>query len=187
MLHQLSVKMSKHIVRHASNLEASQTDTIRYAIETLLGEISKFFLLWFFYYKMNLSAPFIFSFSIFSCIRLVAGGFHFSNYYTCLFGSFIMYTTILYLHQFFTLQSYGIFLLITTSLIILYIFTPIIPLNRYDYNKNSIPLKRFMTAILTLLLYVFALYAGQIKLFTLSLIVFSLQLLIGGIRYERLL
>ncbi len=187
MLHQLSIKMSEHIVSHASNLESSQTDSIRYAIETLLGEFSKFMILWFLFYAMHLSDLFIISFLVFSSIRVVAGGFHFSSYLTCLIGSFIMYAIILYCHQFIPLTSYSSYLLIILALIPLYIYAPIIPLNRYDYNQNTIHVKRFMAAIMVFILFVLALNTNQVKIYTLSLVVFSLQLLLGGLKHEKLL
>lgn len=187
MLHQLSLKMSKHIVSHASILKEDQVDTIRYAIETLLGETSKLALLWFTFYLMHIDHLFLMAFMIFSCIRVVAGGFHFSTYLSCLIGSFIMYTAILLSNQFILLTSYSKILLIVLSVIILYVFTPVIPHNRYQYTKNSILNKRLQTVIMVLILFVFALYTNQMQLFTLSLFVFALQLFIGGIKNEKFL
>ncbi|WP_175438443.1 accessory gene regulator B family protein [Fusibacter sp. 3D3] len=179
--------MSKHIVSHASILKEDQVDTIRYAIETLLGELSKFVLLWSFFFSLHLDHLFLMAFMIFSCIRVVAGGFHFSTYLSCLIGSFVMYTVIIMSTQFILLTSYSKILLIVLSVIILYVFAPVIPLNRYEHNKGSILRKRLQTAVMVMILFVFALYTNQIQLFTLSLFVFALQLFIGGIKHEKLL
>ncbi len=187
MLHQLSLKMSRHIVSHASILKEDQVDTIRYAIETLLGEFSKLILLWITFRFIHLDHLFLMAFMIFSCIRVVAGGFHFSTYLSCLIGSFIMYTAILLTNHFILLTSYSRILLLTLSIIVLYFFTPVIPLNRYEYNKDSIHSKRLQTAFMVLILFAFALYTNQVQLFTLSLFIFALQLLIGGIKNEKFL
>ncbi|MBF4695870.1 accessory gene regulator B family protein [Fusibacter ferrireducens] len=187
MLHRLSLKMSKHIVSHASILKEDQIDTIRYAIETLLGELSKFVLLWLIFYLVRLDHLFLMAFIFFSCMRVVAGGFHFSTYLSCLFGSFIMYTTILLSAQFIPLISFSKILLLIPSMIILYLFTPVIPHNRYEYNKNAIHKKRSQTAIMVLILFAASLYTNQIQLYILSLFVFALQLLIGGLKNEKLL
>ncbi len=184
MLHEFSVRLSKHIVTQSSSLTEDQTDLIRYAIETMLGELSKLVILSLLFGIANSLGAFWISFLYFSILRLLAGGFHFKTYFSCLIGSAVMYGAIILGASF---SFIPLSLALITSIIILHRYTPVIPLNRRELIADTVRKKRVETAIAVSTLFAFSLYAGQLQLFTYTLFIFSLQLWLGGFRNETVL
>lgn len=174
------MRMSKHIVRHSTALTDEHTDQIRYAIESLLSEGSKFIMLWLAFSAIDRHHLFLVSFFIFSMLRILSGGFHFNGYWSCLLGSFVAYLSILLLVQ--HVEKLQIAFLII-ALLAIHRFTPVYPQNR---PVGSMPLRRFLTALAIAIMFIFFLSFSQLQIYITTVFVFSVQLSIGGIKNEKL-
>lgn len=123
-----------------TSFELSQIDSIKlkYSLELVMGEISKFFILFFLFWVLGKATDFIYSLLTLMIIRVFTGGLHFKHYSNCIiFSGFFFYISI-FLKNYFHLNPFSIIAMYILSLFIIIIFAPVFGKSRpnYSYKKK---------------------------------------------------
>lgn len=168
-LYSLSSKIAKYVTEEAE-LDHSQTDSIRYGMEIILGALIKGITLLSTAYFLEILPQVIIALICGSLLRLMSGGAHCTSYLRCLScGLFIYLFTgkaALYFEQFLTRDQLVIILLPCFFIMALcaYLWAPAeVPYRSIDFNE-SILFKVLTIAFLIILLLIVLFYANQIKL-----------------------
>ncbi len=178
-LHVFSENIAKSIQTHSDRIDESQIDQMRYAIETLLSECSKLILLILFFTYWGQLQAFLYAFVFFSISRIFSGGLHFSTYWRCLLGTLVLYSLMIWIPPINSLITKTV--VVGFSMIMTLIFAPITDIKRPITHRR----KRIRSKLLTLIIIsvLLVLFHHKTILFS-TLVVFGIQLMIGGIIYE---
>jgi accessory gene regulator B len=169
-----------------NRFEEYQLYEIRYAILSILGDLSKLiFFLILFYLSGNLLF-FIYAFIATTLLRIFIGGYHFKTYLSCLIFSTIYYSSLLFLCSIMSTQS--IVYLLPIFSILLIILTPQVSENKKSaLTTKKIISKSFTFLLVLIYILLFALKKDPIySIGPLTIILQTLQLLFmkGGHIYD---
>lgn len=131
------------------NLSEIDGIKLRYSLELVIGEVSKFLILLSIFSVLGRRNDFIYSALSLLIIRLFMGGLHFDTYYGCLlFSSFFFYISI-FLKNSISLSFKSVIVLFVFSLLTTVIFTPICGKSRPDYSyKKKLQFKLISTLLI---------------------------------------
>lgn len=124
----------------SSELNLNEIDEIKlkYSLEIILTDLSKFIILLLFFSLIGKSTFFIITFPFLSLLRILTGGLHFKTYFGCLgfsFGFFLLtFFCSIYIH----LDDVHIILILILSLISIYTTAPMPSKGRPKYNSKKI-------------------------------------------------
>ncbi|NLL70630.1 MAG: accessory gene regulator B family protein [Epulopiscium sp.] len=163
---------------------------LRYSLEILFNDLSKFLILFFLFSILGKKSDFIYSAIALLLIRPFTGGLHFKTYSGCLLFSILFFASSIALKNFLSLTSIMISLLFISSIIAIFIFAPISNKDRPIYDDKKKKKFRFIGVIIALFHFSsFFLYKKNPYLMNSIWIIVlqSIQLLIakGGEMYEK--
>lgn len=184
MLNRMSVLLTNSLLLKTSHEFDDKRDHIRYAIETLLSELSKFIILCVFFILLDKGSSFFFAFCYFSFLRTFSGGLHFDTYVGCLIGTLTLYSAMVWfpITGIFNTAVIFLFLFITTL-----IFVPLPDIKRPIKDKKKRYRLKSLTVIFAFTIYYIILHftPHYLNQYYAATIVFCIQLFIGGFRYEK--
>ena len=168
----------------SADLNLSEIDEVKlkYSLEIILTDLSKFIILLLFFSLIGKPTFFILTFPFLSLLRLFTGGLHFKTYFGCLSFSFAFFLIIFFCSIYIHLDDIDIVLILLFSLITIYTVAPIPSKSRPKYNSKKL-LKFKSLAILIVLLSVLIFYLTHKSPFLVSqiwvMLFGSIQLLIS--------
>lgn len=190
MLHSASVKMAQHIYTNAPGLDPEKRDHVRYAIEVILSESTKLVLLLMLFGIVHRLEPFLISLAFFMSFRFFSGGFHFESYWGCFFGSVALFSGIIGIQSILMSVSFSpeyIKGFLIGSGLLVTVLSPV-PSQKRPIPRSEYPARRRRVfGILSALIagtWIYAPLSTQ-ALLVATLLLYALQLLIGGIIYEN--
>jgi accessory gene regulator B len=184
MFYKVSLQLTDLLLLRTSEDFNSKRDHIRYAIETLIGELTKLIILSLFFILFKKGSAFAFAFISFSTIRLWSGGIHFKTYFGCLTGTLALYSTIIWL----PISLLPVKLLVlAVTVIISAIFVPLPDVKRPVRSKRKQIVAKMLTLFTVTSWYiVVSLYIQSASNLILAvMLIFTLQLFIGGMLHEK--
>lgn len=168
-LYNISNKIAKYVTEEAA-LDHSQTDSVRYGMEIILGALIKGITLLSAAYFLGILPQVIIALICGSLLRLVSGGAHCTSYLRCLSCGLFIYLSAgkaaLYFEQFLTRDQFAIILLLCFFVMTLCacLWAPAdVPYRPINFNE-SILFKGLTIAFLIIWLIIVFFYANQIKL-----------------------
>ncbi|WP_374212468.1 accessory gene regulator ArgB-like protein [Tissierella sp. MB52-C2] len=172
------------------NFDELDSIKLKYSLEFIIGEISKFTILFFLFWISGKSTDFIYCSSVLLVIRLFTGGLHFRTYAKCLIFSGIFFYIIILLKYNINLNFRIAFILFIFSLFTTIIFAPICGESRPDYPHKKRQKFRLIGVVSILIYFGMYFFIHKSPYFINSVWVIalqSIQLLIakGIIIYER--
>ncbi|MBS4540136.1 accessory gene regulator B family protein [Clostridium sp. D2Q-11] len=160
---------------------------IKYGLECILSELSKFILYLAVFSFLNLTKEFIVATLFFSILRIFTGGFHQKTYFGCLLTSFVILLLIIKIPYIINIEYISKLTLIFLAYTLIIIFAPM------DHPNKPIPSlkRRRQLKIVSIFLYSFLLLIvvnlpntfsniGLVALF-----IQSLTLLLGKIKLKK--
>lgn len=122
---------------------------------TILSDFSKLIFMFIIAYLLKVGINFIVAFITTTALRVIAGGFHFKRYWTCLLFSFCYYTLLIWLSYW----KVSLFCLSTICCIICPLFiilTPTLtPQRKYAYKVKSMHAKIMTFTLLVIYLFIY--------------------------------
>lgn len=124
----------------SSELNLSEIDEIKlkYSLEIILTDLSKFIILLLFFSLIGKSMFFILTFPFLSLLRILTGGLHFKTYFGCLSFSFAFFLATLFCSTYVYLDDIHIILILLFSLISIYAAAPVPAKGRPKYSSKKI-------------------------------------------------
>lgn len=144
----------------SSELNLSEIDEtkLKYSLEIILTDLSKFILLLLFFSFIGKSAFFIITFPFLSLLRMLTGGLHFKTYLGCLSFSFAFFLAVFICSTYVHPSDIYILLIFLFSLITMYIAAPVPTKGRPKHShKKTLRFKALAILLIifgTLLFYI---------------------------------
>jgi accessory gene regulator B len=187
MLNKLALNLTDYIYRQAPDLDIKRKDYMRYGIESILGEASKFILMAALFYWAGVLPQFFFSLAIFLTLRAFGGGYHFNHYWSCFFFTVLFFAGTLFYGDWLTGQTYLSLTHIIISYFLIAVFAPV-PSKKRPINDPQVLSKhrRHLFTVLvaeTIIALLLQTYI-PLSLFASTVTLFTIQLMIGGFSYE---
>ncbi len=142
--------------RDEFNLSEIDGIKLKYSLELIINEVSKFFILLVMFSILGKRNDFIYSALSLFIIRLFTGGLHFKTYYGCLIFSAFFFCTSIFLKTCIFLNFETAIILFVFSLLITIVFAPISGKSRPDYpykKKLQFKLSGIMLILVHFLIY----------------------------------
>lgn len=140
------------------NLSEIDEKKLKYSVEIILTDLSKFILLLMFFSLIGKSTFFILTFPFLSLLRMLTGGLHFKTYFGCLGFSFAFFLAVLICSMYVNLGDIYVALVFIFSLLIISIVAPVPSKERPKHsNKKAIRFKALALLLIisgTLLFYI---------------------------------
>ncbi|EOC99989.1 accessory gene regulator ArgB-like protein [Caldisalinibacter kiritimatiensis] len=151
-MRKLAQNIADAIKQNDSNLTELQMKKIRFGMECLLNELSKFLIYLSVFTVFGVVKQYFVSVIFFGLLRGITGGYHEDTYWKCFRTTFILFIIIIFIGTKFSFNFQVSVLLILISLIISYIYAPVDHPNKPIISKKRrIALKYFsMIIIITL-------------------------------------
>lgn len=145
MLKTLSNLISEYLAKNNSSLTKNDLLKIQYSLQVILGDLTKFLILFLIFLSLNELSIFLFSFILLISIRLFLGGIHCKTFSSCLIFSVIYFLSILFFSNLSIKLPTNFYLLFFIfSIITILIFAPC--------NNGKRPIKnKVMLKILSLI------------------------------------
>lgn len=105
-----------------SDLEIAR---IRYAVITIISEISKLCIMFLFFYKLNWLAEYLIAIAVLLSIRNFTGGIHFHHYVSCLLFTIIFLSAAIFCSEQIILPSWLQAFITEIGILIIYMIGPI--------------------------------------------------------------
>ncbi|MDK2868002.1 MAG: accessory regulator [Clostridiales bacterium] len=184
MFYKVSLQLTDLLLLKTTEDFSNKRDHIRYAIETLIGELTKLIILSLFFILIKKGSSFAFAFISFSTIRLWSGGIHFKTYFGCLAGTLALYSAIIWLPV--SLISVKL-IVMAVAVIVSAIFVPLPDAKRPVTNKRKQLIAKLITIVTIAIWYyvVNRFMQSSLNLFLAVTLIFTLQLFIGGILHGK--
>lgn len=163
---------------------------LKYSLEVIIGEVSKFAILFFLFWILGKMTDFIYCSSVLLVIRLFTGGLHFKTYSKCLISSGIFFYIAIFLKSNISLNLRIASILFIFSLLTIIMLAPICGKSRPDYPHRKRQKFKLIGAVSVLIYFGLYFFIHKNPYFINSVWVItlqSIQLLIakGRIIYER--
>ncbi|TCK98571.1 accessory gene regulator B [Natranaerovirga hydrolytica] len=157
---------------------------MNYAMLTLLNELIKTIILFVYFLAIQRFDLFLFSYLILVSIRSISGGLHLDTNLKCFIVSFIFFNITVLSAPFLTnIPTYFEYIIIFSSILIIYWFSPMPSLHRPIKDKNIIHKSKYISTIITIIwVSIFYLIIEEPVFFSIGLLTILLQgtqLLIG--------
>lgn len=95
MIKSLSTLITGYLGRNNTSLTENDTLKIQYTLEVILGDLTKFIILFLIFLILNEIPLFLLSFVILISIKLLGGGIHCKTFYSCLIFTILYFIVIL--------------------------------------------------------------------------------------------
>ncbi len=191
MLHEFSKNTVDYLYQHLPAFDETQKPHMVYGLEILLTEWTKFILLFVAFAAMGQTRLFLAAFAIFCTYRISAGGFHFSTYWRCFWGTGCYFVLLIIgvkvLYNFVENQP-----LVATFVLIIFIgigaiLAPV-PSIYHTVSRQALNVRRIVFVITNFIYAASSLITSNNRFLTLlvvSLGLYNIQLYAGGIRYDN--
>ncbi len=178
----LLIKKLHKYFKNKFNLSEPDSIKVKYSLEIIIGDLSKFIILFILFLMLGKINDFIYSTLTLLTIRLFTGGLHFSTYKGCIIFSSIFFYTSIFLKNYVVLNKFILITLFAFSILTVITLAPICGNSRPDYSYKKIrqfKLISVITICIHFLIYVFThknpYIINSIWVITLQ----SLQMLVG--------
>lgn len=121
MIKSLSTCITEYLSKKNTSLNERDILKIKYTLEVILGDLSKFMIIFTIFLILKEIPLFLFSFIILNSIRPLVGGMHCKTYSSCLFISLLYFLTILLfsnLFEGFNISFYIAFFMLTFIIVL---------------------------------------------------------------------
>lgn len=161
---------------------------IRYGIECIVSELSKFIIYLLIFSLFSLTNEFIIATLFFSLFRIYSGGFHQNTYLKCLITSFLILLIVIKLPVLIHFSLEIKFILLTITYILTFIYSPVDNHNkRIKSMKQRKKIKSFSIIILIVINFISLFLNPELSNISISaLFIQSITLPIGKIHQENL-
>lgn len=149
MIKQLSTIISKYLEENNNSLNKKDVLKIQYTLEVILGDLTKFIIIFLIFLLLKELPLFLFSFIILNSTRPLLGGIHCKTYYGCLVCSLLYFIIVLIFTKFAPLLNINLYIIL---FLIFFITTLIFAPCRNEKRpvKNKATLKILSLISLTL-------------------------------------
>ncbi len=124
-MEKLAGMITNAIQRNNSQLTDLQVRSIKYGLECLLGELSKFVIYFILFYAFSLTAPYMVALIFFCTIRIFAGGYHAVTYWKCFFTTLIIFSISIIVGQYVILHMGVKLIMLLIAIILAWIYAPV--------------------------------------------------------------
>ena len=124
-MEKLAQKITNVIQREKSDLTELQIKTIKFGLECLLGELTKFVIYLLIFSVFSLTKPFLIAFIFFCSIRVIAGGYHENTYWKCFFTSLYIFIAIIAIGIYVPLYWWIRVAMLIVSILLAFIYAPV--------------------------------------------------------------
>jgi accessory gene regulator B len=166
-----------------------QLEQIKYALQVILGDLSKFLILLTLFTLMNHGLEFLYAYVATFLLRIYIGGKHFDTYFSCLLFS-LVYFSVLILLTTLVRPEYLIYLLLLTTvfaLVLLIIAPRVSKRSGRNFKMKRSKVKTIIFLLITLYIIIsFVMKEPIYSIGPLTIILQTIQLLLmkGGSYYE---
>lgn len=181
MFNNITERLTLSIKRYRSDLNESEIETIKFGLECLISELSKFVTYFFIFMMLSMTMEYIVAF-LFLCIpRLFAGGYHSKTYWGCFFVTFIAFCLAVFIGRMFYFGFIWRAFIMVFSFTLTIFYAPVDHLNKPIISEKRRKLFKFYSAFCMMIM-------GSIVLFynhrlamvaTIALFVQALSLPVG--------
>ena len=186
MISKVSKNLALRINSHTISDDPYSFEKIKYSLDIILGEISKFVILIALFFLTNSLSEFLISFIIFSLIKPFSGGIHFSTYGKCLMASIVFFGIVVFLSKTMILLPNMFYIPIFIILVsLIYFYSPAKSVYRKFHTPEIKQRMKNITGIMSTLIAAISIFSGSLliinsSMFTMLLIIMQLIFL-----YER--
>lgn len=186
LIERVSLFLTKFITDN-NNYDSIKIIKIKYGLECILSESSKFLLYLVIFSLFSLTLEFIIATLFFSLFRIFSGGFHQSTYFSCLTTSFIILSTIILIPIIIEFTSLIISTLIIITIILTFLYSPVDHPNKPIKSiKRRKQIKAFSILILFLLIFISLLLNYNLSNIAVSaLFIQSITLPLGKLKIKK--
>lgn len=167
------------------NYSEYQILLLRYCLNTLISEISKFIILSFWFIYISKYVEFLYGLLILSILRLSNGGLHFKRYFSCFLATFTIMNLSIILLPMLNIKLYIELLLLTLCLLVNYfLLKPAVSQFRVPPNEKLIQRgKKLVTIIIFLHIITIYLFTNPKLLYIgcWNIVIHTIQLIIANI------
>lgn len=174
--------ITRLIRRFYINLDLNSEDQLllKYSINLLLGTIIKLLIIFCILVFLNCKHEFLYITLLLLTLRTYSGGIHFETFWGCTLFSVIYYLIVVFFNSLFVLQN--IPLIYITSLIIHYIYSPVLSSTRPEYSKKQIRKFKHLSILIITTYHILFIIFGSSEFINISfwaIILNNIQLIFG--------